>query len=316
VKRRSWTILVVPHDTESPREFVVGERTLRWATTLGVLAGVLVVGAVGVLFSPLATPGARMLARQNAELEAEVRRLDGALASVGDSLATLAEREAQFRAIAGLSSGDSILLAQRAPVADGAEAGSPAPRPAMARASLQDRPRPFAAFFGERAARPDVDALLAKAAELSTAFEAVNDTMATRMDKLRATPSILPAKGLLTGEFSHARMHPILRELRPHVGIDLSAPTGTPIVAPAAGVVRKATRDGAYGNVVEIDHGNGIMTRYAHAQRLLVRAGQRVERGTQIATVGSTGLSVGPHLHYEIHVNGTPVDPLTYVLPD
>jgi murein DD-endopeptidase MepM/ murein hydrolase activator NlpD len=111
-------------------------------------------------------------------------------------------------------------------------------------------------------------------------------------------------------------MHPILHEVRPHTGIDLSAPTGTPIVAPAAGVVIKSERDGSYGNVIEIDHGNGIVTRYAHCSRLVVRRGQRVQRGDLIAAVGSTGLSVGPHLHYEIHVNGTAVDPLTYVIPE
>jgi murein DD-endopeptidase MepM/ murein hydrolase activator NlpD len=87
-------------------------------------------------------------------------------------------------------------------------------------------------------------------------------------------------------------------------------------VAPAAGRVVKSGRDGGYGNVIELDHGNGILTRYAPCSRLVARVGQRVERGQLIANVGSTGLSVGPHLHYEIHVNGNAVDPLTYVIPE
>ncbi len=307
---RRWTVLVVPHDTESPREYLVGERTLRWATAAIAVTVVLLVGAASVLFTPWATPAARLVARENARLKAEMHRLDEALAMVGDSLTSLAEREAQFRAIAGITAADSLLTIG-AVTPDGASSMT------IATAGMGGVRRPFAQFFGERATRrSDVGALLARAAELSSAFAEVSDTMATQMEKLRTTPSILPTRGFLTGEFSHARMHPILREHRPHVGIDLSAPTGTPIIATAAGVVVKSARDGGYGNVVEIDHGNGILTRYAHAQRLLVRKGQRVERGQQIATVGSTGLSVGPHLHYEIHVNGTPVDPLTYVIPE
>jgi len=83
-------------------------------------------------------------------------------------------------------------------------------------------------------------------------------------------------------------------------------------VAAAAGVVTSAGRAGGYGNLVKIDHGGGVETRYAHASLLLVRAGQRVERGQLIARVGSTGLSTGPHLHFEVRVGGQPVDPLAF----
>jgi murein DD-endopeptidase MepM/ murein hydrolase activator NlpD len=108
------------------------------------------------------------------------------------------------------------------------------------------------------------------------------------------------------------RVHPITRVRRLHAGVDIGAPTGTPIVAAAAGVVTSAGRAGGYGNLVKIDHGGGVETRYAHASVLLVRAGQRVERGQLIARVGSTGLSTGPHLHFEVRVGGQPVDPLAF----
>ena len=98
-------------------------------------------------------------------------------------------------------------------------------------------------------------------------------------------------------------------------GIDVTAPSGTPIEAPAGGRVTLAGWQAGYGNVVTVDHGYGIETKFAHASKLLVRRGQRVERGQNIALVGNTGLATGPHLHYEIIVNGKPVDPLTYVLP-
>ena len=130
------------------------------------------------------------------------------------------------------------------------------------------------------------------------------------------TPSILPTAGWLSSQFTRSRFHPILHENRPHEGIDVTAPTGTPIIAPAAGKVVHAGNAQGFGLVVEIDHGNGIRTKFAHCSRVAVRVGQQVTRNQLIAAVGSTGLSTAPHLHYEIHVNGKPVDPLTYVLPD
>ena len=91
---------------------------------------------------------------------------------------------------------------------------------------------------------------------------------------------------------------------------------GSPIEAPAAGIVIAAGWETGYGNTVEIDHGFGLSTRYAHASKILVHVGQRVDRGERIALVGNTGLATGPHLHYEVHVHGKPVDPLKYVLPE
>lgn len=120
-----------------------------------------------------------------------------------------------------------------------------------------------------------------------------------------------PTAGRIGSGFG-MRVHPITGVRRLHAGVDIGAPTGTPIVAAATGVVSFASSAGGYGNLVKIAHGGGTETRYAHASVLLVRPGQRVERGQLIARVGSTGLSTGPHLHFEIRVGGEPVDPLTF----
>ena len=112
------------------------------------------------------------------------------------------------------------------------------------------------------------------------------------------------------------RDHPVLHIARPHEGIDVSAPMGTPIQSPAAGRVIKTGWESGYGNVIVISHGFGLETKFAHCSKLLARTGQLVARGEVIAQVGNTGLATGPHLHYEVHVNGKPVDPLRYVLPD
>lgn len=118
-----------------------------------------------------------------------------------------------------------------------------------------------------------------------------------------------PAGGPITSPFG-VRFHPILRERRMHMGVDIGARYGTPIVAAAPGVVITAQYTRGYGNMVIIDHGGNLSTLYAHSSRLLVRSGQRVTRGQQIAAVGSTGLSTGPHLHFEVRSSGRPVNPL------
>ena len=105
------------------------------------------------------------------------------------------------------------------------------------------------------------------------------------------------------------RTDPITGHQRAHHGVDLAAPTGTPIPAVRPGTVSFAGDRGGYGNLVIIDHGNGMETRYAHCHTLDVQAGDYVEAGQQIATVGSTGRSTGPHLHLELRQDGVATDP-------
>ena len=122
-------------------------------------------------------------------------------------------------------------------------------------------------------------------------------------------PSGMPvAAGAVTSGFGW-RVHPVLGGLRAHSGVDLAAPYGTPIVATTDGVVGEADWRGGYGLFVAVEHG-GLETRYGHMSRLNVVAGQRVRKGDVIGYVGSTGRSTGPHLHYEVRVNGRAVDPL------
>ncbi|MBK8005398.1 MAG: M23 family metallopeptidase [Gemmatimonadetes bacterium] len=172
--------------------------------------------------------------------------------------------------------------------------------------------------LGQRAAdvRVDLGALIRRANLLAASFDEAKDSLLQHRERLAATPSILPTTGWLTSAFAKMRSHPILHINRPHEGIDVTAPMGSPIQAPAGGTVLSAGWEAGYGNVIEIDHGFGITTRFAHASKLLAKRGQRVARGQLIAEVGSTGLATGPHLQYEVHVNGKPVDPMRYVLPE
>lgn len=125
----------------------------------------------------------------------------------------------------------------------------------------------------------------------------------------------LPVVGRLASTFSRSRRHPVLHIRRPHLGVDIAAPRGTHIIAPATGKVSFVGRKFGFGIVVEIDHGSGVKTRYAHLTQAMVKEGDEIGKGAFIATVGSTGITTGPHLHYEVLVNGRQVDPLRYRLP-
>jgi peptidoglycan hydrolase FlgJ len=125
----------------------------------------------------------------------------------------------------------------------------------------------------------------------------------------------LPLRGRVSSGFG-VRHDPMHGRVRRHAGVDIAAPQGTPIAAAAAGKVVFAGRRGGYGNLVEIEHADGQRTRYAHAARLLVKVGDEVKPGQPIATVGSTGRSTGPHLHFEVKKDGARVDPLQAVAKD
>lgn len=120
--------------------------------------------------------------------------------------------------------------------------------------------------------------------------------------------------GTITSLFSQSRWEPILHLFRPHEGLDISAPEGTPIRAPADGRVSFVGHILGYGLVVKLNHGGGVTTLYAHCQKILVKKGDYVATGAAIATVGSTGLSTAPHVHFEVIVNGQHMDPLKYLI--
>jgi len=145
--------------------------------------------------------------------------------------------------------------------------------------------------------------------------------LAREKEKLfSAIPAIRP---LRSDEISHLasgygmRIHPVYKVRKMHPGIDFSAPVGTPIYATADGVVQKVEFSfSGYGKMIDIDHGFGYMTRYAHMHGFAVRRGQKIKRGELIGYVGNTGLSTGPHLHYEVHINGKVVNPVYYFFND
>jgi murein DD-endopeptidase MepM/ murein hydrolase activator NlpD len=159
----------------------------------------------------------------------------------------------------------------------------------------------------------DLATLQVLASKQEQSFQELTEAIEHRRAKWASTPSIWPVKGWVTSGFG-PRLSPFTGQPAMHRGVDISVPENTPFVAPANGVVTFAGWDGGLGNAIKIDHGYGYQTVYGHLNKVLVRAGQRVKRGDTIGLVGNTGLSTGPHLHYQVSVNLAPANPLRYVL--
>jgi murein DD-endopeptidase MepM/ murein hydrolase activator NlpD len=130
---------------------------------------------------------------------------------------------------------------------------------------------------------------------------------------LACTPSIRPTNGWFSSGFGY-RISPFTNHREFHKGLDIATRIGTPIIAPADGLVTFAAREGNFGKLITINHGYNILTRYGHLNKFRVRKGQHVKRGQVIGEVGDTGRCTGPHLHYEVLLNGIPVNPLRYIL--
>ncbi|MBS1983381.1 MAG: M23 family metallopeptidase [Bdellovibrionales bacterium] len=136
-----------------------------------------------------------------------------------------------------------------------------------------------------------------------------------RVFRLLSTPSILPAQGYISSEFGY-RTNPFSGTRTFHAGLDIANSIGTVIFAPADGKVTKVGFSGGFGTVIKIDHGYGVATKFGHVSKSLVKDGQRVKRGDKIAEMGNSGRSTGPHVHYQVEVNGRPVQPKLFILDD
>ena len=155
--------------------------------------------------------------------------------------------------------------------------------------------------------------LARRAVQQQGSLEQLIEQIRAKADLLASTPSIWPAHGWLTSGYGY-RISPFtgLRDF--HAGIDIAAEPGTAIVAPARGRVVFVGPMGALGNAVVLDHGHGIRTTFGHAGKLLVHPGESVERGERIASIGSTGRSTGPHVHYAVERDGRMTNPMDYIV--
>jgi murein DD-endopeptidase MepM/ murein hydrolase activator NlpD len=297
--------MYIPHENSNVKSIRLSRRTAIGLSTIGVGLGTLLAGLV--VFAVTGGAGSADAAVENDQLRTELATMEGQVATLGQKLESLLGREEELRLVADLppvpvevqavgigGPGHSFFLAD----GESEAPGEPAIKETLEETSTT------------------IDMLLRRSELVASSMNEVRKSIATKKARFEATPSIWPTSGFLSSTFSLHRSHPIFHDVRPHYGIDISSRRGNPIVATAAGKVIRSGWESGHGNLVVIDHGGGLRTAYSHASRVLVKADQNVERGDTIALVGSTGFSVAPHVHYEVHENGQPVDPLKYIFPD
>lgn len=225
--------------------------------------------------------------RENAELKEKNDKLLEKQNELDQRFKAIEQKAKQFDEMTGFNSPDS--MPDTTPVGEGNGAGGPS----------------FPISSMEAA-----DALVAKTTQLEAKF---NSLEAPLKEKIKI-PSVWPLQGLLNDNFG-GRRNPMGGGYEFHAGQDIKVDMGTPVAATAAGTVITASYQNGYGYMVEIDHGNGMTTRYGHLSEIKVKEGQVVKRGELVGISGNSGRSTGPHLHYEVRINNEPVDPSLY-LPD
>jgi hypothetical protein len=272
---------------------------------LGIVA-VVIVTAIGVGYVAVSKAVALRqldrLERRNEYLALEIARSGRIVDSITNEIDSITARDSLIRVYAGMDLVDAGV--QQAGI--GGPAGEWTERDQV----LSEGPEGRDAM----ALLENLDGLMRRATMLSGSFDAAAESVEVHVDQLLRTPSILPTKGWTTSPFAVQRMHPIHHRELPHEGVDIAAPRGTPILAAAQGTVTHVYNNGGYGLMVTVNHGHGLVTRYAHCSKAVVRQGQRVERGEKIAEVGMTGIATAPHLHYEVLQYGRPKDPQNFIL--
>ena len=230
-----------------------------------------------------------------------------------ESIATLASKlgEVQARMIAVEGLGHRVAVAAGVPYTDpevqaGLEQSFADTESALAKATEID--------WSAEAIGRELDLMAKELTAGGERLQMLDAVLTQRKGAKEALPSLAPVdQPYLSSSFGWRR-HPVTGRHTMHEGLDFAAPRGTPILAASGGVVTEARYVPGYGKLVEIDHGNGLVTRYAHASAISVKLGEVVGKGQQIARVGSTGRSTGPHLHYEVRIAGHPLDPTLFMV--
>lgn len=187
---------------------------------------------------------------------------------------------------------------------------------AVSFSSSDEKKIPFGVSVDDLMFRPilaSIDEIDSQATTQAIGLQRLLSKLQKRSHLLSTIPMAKPVEGWYASGYGY-RISPFTGKRTMHRGIDIAASVGTPIYAPADGVVVFSGNKSGFGKFIMIAHGHGIVTHYGHNAQLLVKAGERIKRGAQIATVGMTGRTTGPHLHYEVWVNGRPIDPLKFIL--
>ena len=298
--KRHITFFVLTNDSSRSRQVKMPVRRFKMAAVgAGILALVLAFIVIDYARLRIELPGKQALMRENAGQKVELMNLAGKVRDLETNLAKLNLFDKKLRVIANI---DTPPAGKKLRGMGGSAAGDDFfPTTGPQTAELVERMK------GELAALND----LARSQE--TSFTELQEQLMKRTSYLASTPSIWPTRGWVTSTFGR-RVDPFTGLPHSHHGIDIANRVGTPVAVTADGVVTKTSWTRALGKYVQVRHGYGYKTVYGHLAETFVKVGQRVKRGDRIATMGNTGRSTGPHLHYAVLVNGSAVNPFNYIL--
>lgn len=287
--RKTHTIIFVPHARAKFRQLQVSSRLLAGLATFVVLS-ILVGGTFTVLWFRSFQTNREMAALQteNRDLRGRTSALNAKLEAIEKQLAEFEDRTRRLSIVAGLSG-----IQDPGTGGVGGLTTLPLDQPVSAESVLSETSR--------------------RGGLLSSRLGLIEARLSSQADQLSLTPTLAPCLGILSAGFG-ARSDPFTGEQEFHTGLDISAPAGNRFFAPADGTVVRIGWENGYGRYLQVSHGYGITTLYGHLSATRVAEGQRVKRGDLLGLVGSSGRSTGPHLHYEVVVNGKPVNPLDYII--
>jgi murein DD-endopeptidase MepM/ murein hydrolase activator NlpD len=283
----------------SPRSVSVSKRLVVIAVALIMaFVGFAIFAGIRSLTDAVRTAELRELESENRALRSEIAKLTGKISEFEGEMAQHMEFEEQLRILADLEPMDEDLweVGVGGPEVAEAEVGPPLGNTLL---GLND----------------DVDRLLRQIKLQRDSYNEILAHLRSRSEELDHIPSIRPVDVGYISSYFGKRTDPFTGRICRHEGVDFSARRGSKVYATADGVVTHSKYDRGYGYTIEIDHGNGIITKYAHNDKLLVRKGQKVRRGDVIAYLGNSGRSTAPHLHYEVRINGVAQNPLKFILP-
>jgi murein DD-endopeptidase MepM/ murein hydrolase activator NlpD len=304
--KKFLSVIIVPHTKTNTRTFSFSRRSLKILTGGGVVFVVALLVFLGDYISMnVLRQRYKVLTQETASQKARIADYERSVAELQAKVDSSETYVKKINIMLGLKSADVLKtpagLGGGGSDADGADATGTTPP-----AGPQDLPQ------GE------VHGLIQKAQSVENNLSMLANTAESMHLEWATTPSIMPTAGWLSSPYG-MRNDPFTGNYQMHWGIDISTNEGNPIVATADGIVIKVQKDKYLGNSVTISHGNGITTIYGHMMDMKirpVREGQKVKRGDVIGYVGHTGKAVGPHAHYEIHVDGKPVNPYRYLLEE
>lgn len=328
---KTYTIVLFSSGTEKPKSVSVSSRTLLSlggvALTVFLISFTASVDYVQLL---LEKNHAHWLRVENEYLKAQFQEIEGKLSILESGLERVDSFSKKLRLITNTGATQDRLLELQVPTREDA----PPPAPTSSgeeglrwpsnigpiESSFKRQDYVGAQGLAGQAIKSDYSSIAVRLEKVSYGTEAAEHDvlqlwkdLSDKNEILQTTPSIRPTSGWVSSNFG-SRVSPFSGDLSQHRGLDIAADMGTPIRAPATGIVTASTMDPGYGKVITIDHGHGIVTRYGHCSQMYVKAGQRVRRGDVIGAVGNTGRSTGPHLHYEVRLQGVPVNPERYIL--